>query len=71
MRRFAAIHIFFMAIAFAIAPCIMTVSAAAPDASVKSTRGEPTLQHSSGGDMAEYFDANRTVTAHLLLTACT
>jgi hypothetical protein len=41
MRRFAAIHIFFTAIAFAIAPCIMTVSAAAPDGSVKSTRGEP------------------------------
>ena len=41
MRKSAAIHIFFTAIAFAIAPCVMTVSEAAPDTSVKSTRGEP------------------------------
>jgi hypothetical protein len=41
MRRSAAIHIFFTAIAFTIAPCVVTASAAAPDTSVKSTRGEP------------------------------
>jgi hypothetical protein len=41
MRRFAAIHIFFTALAFTIGPCAITVAVAAPDASVKSTRGEP------------------------------
>jgi hypothetical protein len=41
MRRFAAVHIFLTAIAFAIAPCAVTVSAAAPEKTVESTRGEP------------------------------
>jgi hypothetical protein len=41
MRRSAAIQAFFTAIAFTIAPCVMTVPAAAPDTAVKSTRGEP------------------------------
>jgi hypothetical protein len=41
MLRFASIRIFFTAIAFAIAPCVVTVSAAPPDTTVKSTRGEP------------------------------
>jgi hypothetical protein len=41
MRRSAAIQTFFTAIAFTIAPCVITVCAAAPDTSIKSTRGEP------------------------------